>query len=449
MTDEDGSVGRGSRVFLSYATEDRRRADDVMAELEALGARPWLDERELEPGAAFVARISSALEESDLVLVLWSRSAALSRWVELEWNSALSLHMDDRGPRVVFARLDGEPLPALVNASRTVDLTIRGGMARELEELLHTRGFDGGVSASPRIEDAEIVRARELDQALESLQGGRSVLVLAPRLGGSKTFLRHLRARLTRENPGWLVVDCPAGPLGAEHKPAYLERMRARMRLEEAGWERHVVCLHTWSPELSDCEEQLAQELRVRIEDQRERRPLAMVAVGGFALRRLRYGTGPWSLFTNAEELWLGDFCAQDVQALAAKGGVACGSKPAREIVRRTGGHPYLVRLLLRAMHEQPRSTWAVREQVLENDRRLLGPALGRALDDGERRAFLARCLEEVDGVEFLDFVAESPEIRLWFDGILRPVGRNGRKISLRCAVVRKMVERALRTNGS
>ena len=71
------------QVFLSYAREDRLFVEKLARILEEAGQDVWWDRR-LESGGEFSAEIEAALNESDVVLVVWSESSVRSRWVRDE-----------------------------------------------------------------------------------------------------------------------------------------------------------------------------------------------------------------------------------------------------------------------------------------------------------------------------------------------------------------------------
>src|SRR5215204_1747466 len=83
MADKSFSVAPIATLFVSYARDDRVRAQRLIAVLEKQGYELWWDAK-LEGGAAFADSISSALKSADVVLVLWSASSVISDWVRDE-----------------------------------------------------------------------------------------------------------------------------------------------------------------------------------------------------------------------------------------------------------------------------------------------------------------------------------------------------------------------------
>jgi len=74
-------------IFLSYAAEDREAARRLAAYLESRGWRVWWD-RQIPAGRPFDEVIEEALRQAMCAVVLWTRAAAISRWVRAEASDA-------------------------------------------------------------------------------------------------------------------------------------------------------------------------------------------------------------------------------------------------------------------------------------------------------------------------------------------------------------------------
>lgn len=70
-------------IFLSYAEEDKGRIAHIIATLERQGWSVWWD-RKIPPGKRFDQVIEQALEAARCVVVVWSRWAVESEWVQNE-----------------------------------------------------------------------------------------------------------------------------------------------------------------------------------------------------------------------------------------------------------------------------------------------------------------------------------------------------------------------------
>lgn len=70
-------------IFLSYAREDERTAQQIAEQLTATGLTVWWD-RQIPAGMTWRQVIERSLNEMGCMLVLWSRSSVASAWVNEE-----------------------------------------------------------------------------------------------------------------------------------------------------------------------------------------------------------------------------------------------------------------------------------------------------------------------------------------------------------------------------
>ena len=78
-------------AFLSYSREDLELADRVSRQLADAGVTVWRDQEQLYGGQRWPKALGEAIAASDALVLLWSRHAAKSAFVELEWCTALAL----------------------------------------------------------------------------------------------------------------------------------------------------------------------------------------------------------------------------------------------------------------------------------------------------------------------------------------------------------------------
>jgi len=132
---------RSAKLFVSYASDDRRLIAPLVDFLRAQGWEVWWD-RQLDVGEAFDRRIEKELAAADCVVVVWSRTSVASNWVLSEAMAGFEAN------RLVPVALDARlsiPLPFnRVHAASLVDWT---GTADHpgLEEL--AEGIRGTISA--------------------------------------------------------------------------------------------------------------------------------------------------------------------------------------------------------------------------------------------------------------------------------------------------------------
>jgi outer membrane protein OmpA-like peptidoglycan-associated protein len=77
-----------SDLFISYSRKDRSMVEQLAAALEARGWSLWWDHR-IGAGNAFDRQIEQAIQESRLVVVVWSQRSIESDWVRAEASYAL------------------------------------------------------------------------------------------------------------------------------------------------------------------------------------------------------------------------------------------------------------------------------------------------------------------------------------------------------------------------
>ncbi|HKT41631.1 MAG TPA: TIR domain-containing protein [Rhodanobacteraceae bacterium] len=102
-------------VFISYARADKARVAPLVAAIEAKGWSVWWDP-EISPGREFDDEIDTELQAARAVLVVWTPTSVVSRWVRGEARDAA-----ERGI-LVPVRFDQARLPIDVRAIHTTDL---------------------------------------------------------------------------------------------------------------------------------------------------------------------------------------------------------------------------------------------------------------------------------------------------------------------------------------
>ena len=72
-----------SDIFISYASEDMARAEQLAGLLSSEGWKVWWD-RKIPPGCTFDDVIDEAINAAKCVIVLWSEKSVSSNWVRNE-----------------------------------------------------------------------------------------------------------------------------------------------------------------------------------------------------------------------------------------------------------------------------------------------------------------------------------------------------------------------------
>jgi len=104
-------------VFISYSRVDSGWAEKLAEGLEAGQLAPFLDQARLQEGERWEQQLLGALTASRHLVVLWSKDAQTSNWVQQELNRFRQIVDPDgtaslKGRRIFFVLLDDTPDPA-------------------------------------------------------------------------------------------------------------------------------------------------------------------------------------------------------------------------------------------------------------------------------------------------------------------------------------------------
>lgn len=105
--------------FISYSWEDKDFAARLHDDLQDVGVRCWLDAKQMKIGDSLIEQINKAIQATDKVLLVLSRSSVRSSWVKYEIRNALQLERDRRKTVLFPIRLDDSVLN--VSGSKELD----------------------------------------------------------------------------------------------------------------------------------------------------------------------------------------------------------------------------------------------------------------------------------------------------------------------------------------
>jgi hypothetical protein len=71
-------------VFISHSSKEQWIAGQISKEIKALGAKTWLDQKDLRGGDEIVRSINRGLRASQEAVVLLSANSIKSHWVSFE-----------------------------------------------------------------------------------------------------------------------------------------------------------------------------------------------------------------------------------------------------------------------------------------------------------------------------------------------------------------------------
>lgn len=121
-------------VFISYSHEDKNFADILAANLVKYKARVWLDRWELHVGDSIIDKIQDAIQESDALIIIISKSSMKSEWCKKELSSGLLRELEEKKVLVLPALLEKCDMPVFLRGKKYADFT--NNLSDGLNEIL-------------------------------------------------------------------------------------------------------------------------------------------------------------------------------------------------------------------------------------------------------------------------------------------------------------------------
>jgi len=346
---------------------------------------------------------------------------------------------------------DAHPPSSLEPGDEDGDGVLAGSSPLEEEALPPQKIRRGPDDAKPGF----VARASLLDGYQHILQRERKLVLLAPRRGGTGTLARQMTERYgTRFS--WLAPPNHPDATEADYCRSLSGRddvrdfeallAELRRRGAEGGAEHLVVLRYEWGP--VDLLTTLGIYLRRLLE---EPSPVAfeVLVAGGIRSAFLIHHVNEYSAFKDAPRRDVPDFTVAEVRALLNGAGEDIAE--AEAVHAATGGYlgllmevldegpPFDPASLTQRLSSSPRVRDALRDRLREDDRE---QRTGRR----HARWVLEELLQgrEVSPLEGLDHQTEYPEVRLYFDGLVRTEKSSGRTV-FRCEAVARAVRGLLK----
>ena len=203
------------KAFISYAREDEEWARDIKHQLELYGITAFFDQDDLRNGDPWPECLMQGIEACDLFVLVWSRSARSSTWVEKEYCHARALNK-----RLILQNLDETPVPEELQGFQWGKPLPRSrGKIDDLIQFDFQDPPDGWPPSYLLRAEAGIVpfegRNTEIEQIERWCNESKwkfDILFLSGPAGIGKTrLMQEIRRRLTKE--GWETGFAIPGPL--------------------------------------------------------------------------------------------------------------------------------------------------------------------------------------------------------------------------------------------
>jgi hypothetical protein len=106
------------KIFISHSWEDNELSRKLADYLRRDGAEVWIDYARIAGGDSLPKVISNAIDWCDTLVLVWSKAALDSYWVEEEWTCAHSLRK-----RIVPCLIDRAKLPAILLSKLHIEIS--------------------------------------------------------------------------------------------------------------------------------------------------------------------------------------------------------------------------------------------------------------------------------------------------------------------------------------
>lgn len=131
----DLSVLQGTKIFISYASENLEEARFLYESLRDINCDPWLDKYKLLPGHDWKYEINQAIKNADFfILCLSTRSVTKRGFIQKEIKEALEIlsYVPEGGVYLLPVRLDDCAVPDSISNKQWVDLFSEDGFHKIL-----------------------------------------------------------------------------------------------------------------------------------------------------------------------------------------------------------------------------------------------------------------------------------------------------------------------------
>ena len=161
------------KIFISYSWKDKSFASRLECDLRSAGVDVWIDYSETRGGDNLPKRINDALEWCDTLLLVWSKDAENSSWVELEWTNAIALKK-----KVIPCVLDKNKLPAILTNKIYIDFRDYDlGSDQPLRSLMLSLRSKASLEQDTKITSEKVALITRAGHYVRAVNGGSNDIV--------------------------------------------------------------------------------------------------------------------------------------------------------------------------------------------------------------------------------------------------------------------------------
>jgi hypothetical protein len=128
-------------IFLSHSSRDKTAAVRLATDLRKYAHDVWLDQWRIHVGESISAEVERGIQEASFLVLLLSKNAVESSWVEREWRAAYWNELEEKQVIILPALLEPVEVPLLLRDKRYASLfpEYSKGLEEILEALDHHR----------------------------------------------------------------------------------------------------------------------------------------------------------------------------------------------------------------------------------------------------------------------------------------------------------------------
>ncbi len=206
------------KVFISHNKADKDIARLLATAIVGQGESVWFDEWDLKPGDSIVGGIEAGLSSCDVIVIVWSHQASLSKWVGAELRAVIRRRVDHDGLRIVPIMVDDTDLPLLVADYLGFELSEPGAIPRIASEI---------VGAKDISEIARSLQLRLNELADDVLAKDNPVRVVVCPKCASKNLQTETDLNIHPSGPVYFVMclDCDWGECGKSNSIAERDKI--------------------------------------------------------------------------------------------------------------------------------------------------------------------------------------------------------------------------------
>ena len=220
-------------VFISHSSGQLPIAKRMSRSLGRLGLEVWIDDSDIRIGAILRDQLSGAIRDAKVFVLLWSKTAAKSRWVAAELLTAFHL---DRP--IVPCLSDKARLPQFLASVLSLDLTKQ---TRDWPRLL-ARGVRDARVVQPTAMAGQEPRLVEMVDDLGRKQNLEGIAFQERDLGRVRRIHKQIDRPLASARRRWRYDAQLLNIAGYHQKNAYMLKHWEKL---QAGYTPHDALLQT------------------------------------------------------------------------------------------------------------------------------------------------------------------------------------------------------------